>query len=192
MDYLGMGNTFADAMAQKGAALHRVPEPIRTEAARRADASKRVAAWLGRGLEEAAKFGALPPPVAQGTQSVPRVSKRLVVMCDDSWSELQKARRRTMRLHSSHTFWAVGDLVFCAKCGGFSADRLQLLKGNCRDSMQTKHRYRLQRLRDGKHPVTEEELGTPWRLSDEGLQAARLALLEAPVLSADTAATDLR
>ena len=62
----------------------------------------------------------------------------------------------------SHSHWSVGKVIFCGRCGAYSAHRLRGLADACRGKPSgLGAQTRLRKLRDGIHPTKGTWLGRP-------------------------------
>ena len=156
------GNDMADAAAKKGVAMH---PPIDTTADR-IRVSRHVAGesvrWLGVGLEDAQRCGAMPAELTQAQKRVrpllgPR--KRLEVIRDQAWWSEHLGHAITEGAHPSHALAKLGPYFFCSVCGHHGAQRLVALRSPCPRQTTPSRKYLLGKLLAGLHPRTGEHLG---------------------------------
>ena len=69
------------------------------------------------------------------------------------------AQTRSSLAHASHTFYTIGGIVFCAKCGSRAARqiRVSLLTSQCRERLTAHSRRDVIRLSRGQLPVRYDE-----------------------------------
>ena len=116
--------------------------------------------WVG--LQTAASTGALPAKLSAGEKAL-RVrctgTQKLRVIADDIWAARQTLTCRVQKLHGSHDLWYVDPFVFCNKCGAYSSNKVLALGDRCDGKASSSKAAFLRRLRDGRHPRSEEFLG---------------------------------
>ena len=186
------GNRVADSQAKQGAACHPVEKELQQILVTCSLLVTGVARWLGTigdhlmaldGPDVQARSPKAPSKMSLELTHIPAFTGdqvwRPIVLHKEAKNvlkagpELQDGQRRGRpRLgigsgpdaaDRSHDLRKVGGFVFCHRCGGHTTGKTsRVLANQCKGkSMQTCHR----RLREGRHPLTDEVLGpvTRWQ-----------------------------
>ena len=176
------GNDCADTAAKQGAALHPRDEAREEQVKRDREQADKVIHWVGVGLEDAARSGALPARLtAQEKALRPRQpgQPQLQVLPDSAWHSLCGLATQLAKMHASHSYRYVAPYIFCERCGSYTTDRVRDLGDPCPRKASSSKVAFLRRLLEGCHPRTEVYLGVPHPVDLVALRqelAGRLAL----------------
>ena len=156
------GNELADAAAKKGAACHPCLTSFLLQLEVRRKTSRECVRWLGVGLEEAQRLGALPEELTRAQKADrPRHGrgKRLEVVRDASWWEEHHCKNVMEGAHATHSLHKVGQYFFSATCGYHGAQKVLALADPCPKMATPSRKYLPRKMQAGLHPRTGEPLG---------------------------------
>ena len=181
-------NAIVDAQAKRGAGLHNFDLRVLQRIARARNAVIQVAKFVASCLLWSSKH--LPRTHGEiDRQPSTRYCKRgdgttpqCIVLGHDPMYDCDTNRWRCTRclssgtsLHSlsngqciqihegfiGHNVWQLGNHVFCCKCGAFSCVRSKGLRNSCPGGAIAHQKHRLQRMWEGKDPVTGKFVARP-------------------------------
>ena len=118
--------------------------------------------WLGVGLEDAQRCGAMPTELTQAQKldrPVLGPRKRLEVIPDEAWRTGQRQIHLTGGAHPTHSLHSVGEVFFCSVCGCYGSQKLFALSNPCERAATPSRRYLLKKMQAGCHPRTGQYLG---------------------------------
>ena len=184
----------ADSGAKCGASLHPFEAAAVQRVARAREAITMVARFIGHVVAGVrTNYGSMPtgdaptrPPISHLLEVVrPKVGAPHAI-CRDSaagryrctacWESCGEAgywafaRDRCSTPHGlGHSMWQCGPLVFCVRCGAYSANTAKKLLKPCTGVVVD--RRRLNSIRAGKHPTSGKAIGVPTPFEHPALSA---------------------